>query len=78
MASDTTGLMFDEKIALMKLIMELREPRPIGVVGLKESRDLLAALFPQFKLIRDSDLDKALDNLALESSEPPLPRDPRE
>ena len=55
---------FDQKIKLMKLVMELRQSAPIGAVGLLETRDLFASLFPEFAEVRDDELDELLRGYA--------------
>jgi hypothetical protein len=54
---DTIELNVEERFALVRLMMELRQAPPIGVVGLIETRNLLARLFPDFAVIRDQDID---------------------
>lgn len=57
-------LEFSQKVTLMKLVMELRQSGPVGIVGLLESRDLFASLFPEFGEVRDSELDDMIRDYA--------------
>lgn len=61
------GLSFDERERLVRLFMELRQP-PFGVIGMLETRNLLARLFEDFAEVRDEDVDTLIKQYAEDMS----------
>ena len=59
----TPQLSFDQKCELVRLFMELRQP-PFGLIGMIETRNLLARLFEDFAEVRDSDIDELIKQYA--------------
>jgi hypothetical protein len=57
-------LTFPEKMDLVRLMVELRQAPPLGIVGLLEIRNLLANLFPEFSAVRDDELDELIHEYA--------------
>lgn len=53
------NLSFEQKVELVRLFMELRQPTfGVGLVGMVETRNLLSRLFPDFEAVRDGDVDE--------------------
>jgi hypothetical protein len=57
---DASELKFEQKLDLVRLMMELRDSPSLAVVGLLELRNLLSNLFPDFAAVRDQELDTLL------------------
>lgn len=67
-SDQSVDLTFNERIRLMELTQKLRGA-PSGVVGLIETRNLFARLFPDFAQVKDEELDAALEGYAKEQAE---------
>lgn len=72
---DAAELSFEQKLDLIRLMVELRQAPPLGVVGLLELRNLLSDLFSEFAAVRDAELDDLIreyaDSLASSVGEVP-------
>lgn len=55
---------FDERLSLMRLMIELRQLQPWGIVGVLETRNMFANLFDEFAAVRDSELDELVERMA--------------
>lgn len=66
---DSSNLTFSERMDLVKLLLiELRQP-PFGLIGMIESRNLIARLFPDFAEVRDQDVDDIIKQYANDTSQ---------
>lgn len=61
---DSQELTFEQRVDLIRLMAELRQAPPLGIVGLLEIRNLLSNLFPEFDTIRDGELDDLIQEYA--------------
>ena len=64
----SNDLTFDEKERLVRLFMELRQP-PFGIIGMLETRNLVARLFEDFAEVRDEDVDELIKQYAQDLSQ---------
>jgi hypothetical protein len=69
----TSTINVSERFEIVRLFNELRNTPPIGAVGLREFRDLLASLFPEFDDVRDEELDEFLNAYVQETMSPRTP-----
>lgn len=64
-AGSEKSLSFEQKVELVRLFMEIRQPTfGVGLVGAIETRNLLSRLFPDFEAVRDTDVDELFKQYA--------------